>query len=170
MSVREWAEFCAQPEYRAPSIEEVGLHARTNVKVMTRRTRKSKLAAKADASDPDKATQVHIKEEPVDDGLADNFNPSSHSVTPAAEEDVKPKVRNRKQASKLTKEEKEADRIEKDAAFLDTFDPHEDWLPFNTRPEDYTPEFCAKLERHYWRNLGLGKAPWYGADTQGTLY
>ncbi|KAE9408688.1 JmjC-domain-containing protein [Gymnopus androsaceus JB14] len=168
MSVREWAEFCTQPEYRAPSIEEVGLHARTNVKVMTRRTRKSKLAAKADASDPDKATQVHIKDEPVDDGLADNFNPSSHSVTPAAEEDVKPKVRNRKQASKLTKEEKEADRTEKDAAFLDTFDPHEDWLPFNTRPEDYTPEFCAKLERHYWRNLGLGKAPWYGADTQGT--
>lgn len=149
LSVREWAEFCAQPEFRAPSIEEVGIHTRTNVKVKARKTRKSKLAASTD----------NIEEDLLDE-------PRSHSGTPAVvDENVKTK---KKQVTKLTKEEKEAERTEKDASFFETFDPAQDWLPFGTKPEDYTPEFCARLERHYWRNLGLGKAPWYGADTQGT--
>ncbi|KAJ4483754.1 jumonji superfamily protein [Lentinula aciculospora] len=166
MSVREWAEFCSQPEYRAPSVDEIGTHARTTVKAKTRKTRKSRVTAKAEVNDPDLANQVHIKEEPVD-GLAHDHVSLLHSATPVGDEDAKPKVKNgRRQQPKLT----EAEKLERDASFLETFDPNTDWLPFNTQPEDYTPEFCAKLERHYWRNLGLGKAPWYGADTQGSLY
>ncbi|KIK69002.1 hypothetical protein GYMLUDRAFT_1001674 [Collybiopsis luxurians FD-317 M1] len=165
MSVREWTELCNLPDYRAPSIEEVGLHARAlTVPTKTRKTRKSKLAIKAD---PDNmTTQVRIKEEPVDDGLV--MHPP-HSVSPVAsgEEDIKPKPKiGKKQSQKLS----DAEKLEKDSAFLESFDPNVDWLPFSTKPEDYTPEFCAKLERQYWRNMGLGKAPWYGADTQGSLY
>ncbi|KAJ4500376.1 JmjC domain, hydroxylase-domain-containing protein [Lentinula lateritia] len=165
MSVREWAEFCSQPEYRAPSVDEVGIHARTTVKPKTRKTRKSKVTAKDEASDLDLANQVVIKEEPVD-SLTHDHVLLSHSATPVAD-DIKPKVKNnRRQQAKLT----EVQKLERDASFLDSFDPALDWLPFSMSPEDYTPEFCAKLERHYWRNLGLGKAPWYGADTQGSLF
>lgn len=165
MSVREWAEFCSQPEYRAPSVDEVGIHARTTVKPKTRKTRKSKVTAKDEASDLDLANQVVIKEEPVDSLTHDHIL-LSHSATPAGD-DIKPKVKNNKrQQAKLT----EVQKLERDASFLDNFDPALDWLPFSMSPEDYTPEFCAKLERHYWRNLGLGKAPWYGADTQGMLH
>lgn len=63
-----------------------------------------------------------------------------------------------------------AERAVKDKAFIDVFDPRKDWLPPNTKNEDYTPEFCQKLERQYWRNCGLGKPAWYGADMQGSLY
>ncbi|KAG8711943.1 hypothetical protein FRC11_001410, partial [Ceratobasidium sp. 423] len=34
----------------------------------------------------------------------------------------------------------------------------------------YTPAVCRALERHFWRNCGLGKDPMYGADMQGTLF
>ena len=56
----------------------------------------------------------------------------------------------------------------KDEEFLGDFDPHYDWLPPNTTSHDYTPEFCLKLERRYWRNCGLGRPAWYGTDTAGT--
>ncbi|KAF5383444.1 hypothetical protein D9757_006174 [Collybiopsis confluens] len=152
MSVREWAELCGQPDFRAPSVEELGLHGRAlTVSAKTRKSRKSKID-----------TQVRVKEEPVDDGLS--APPSLSGSATAGQEEIKPKFRNGKR--KLT----DSERLSKDAAFLETFDPDVDWLPFSTKPEDYTPEFCAKLERQYWRNLGLGKAPWYGADTQGSLY
>ncbi|CAE6492394.1 unnamed protein product [Rhizoctonia solani] len=57
-----------------------------------------------------------------------------------------------------------------DADFYDSLDPLRDWLPENTLPEDYTPAVCRALERHFWRNCGLGKDPMYGADMQGTLF
>jgi len=61
-----------------------------------------------------------------------------------------------------------AEKMAQDAAFLESFDMKTSWLPPNTLSEDYTPEFCKELERQYWRNCGLGKPAWYGADMQGT--
>jgi hypothetical protein len=69
--------------------------------------------------------------------------------------------------TRAAKEASLAERAALDATFFEGFDPHVGWLPPNTSPADYTPEFCQKLERQYWRNCGLGKPPWYGADTQG---
>lgn len=63
-----------------------------------------------------------------------------------------------------------AERATKDRAFLEVFDPRRDWLPPNTVNDDYTLEFCQKLERQYWRNCGLGKSAWYGADMQGVSW
>ncbi|KAH8108924.1 hypothetical protein DFH11DRAFT_1691301 [Phellopilus nigrolimitatus] len=57
---------------------------------------------------------------------------------------------------------------ELDKTFLETFDAAGHWLPRNTSAADYTPAFCATLERRYWRNCGLGKPPWYGADAETT--
>ena len=85
-----------------------------------------------------------------------------------AEKNLQPKPKSRRQTqTRMSKEAHLAERAAKDVAFLETFDPHSDWLPANTTPFDYTPEFCQKLERQYWRNCGLGKPAWYGADMAG---
>jgi hypothetical protein len=60
-----------------------------------------------------------------------------------------------------------AERAAADSTFLKSFNPHTDWLPPNTRSEDYTPEFCKDLERRYWRNCGIGTPAMYGADMEG---
>jgi hypothetical protein len=60
-----------------------------------------------------------------------------------------------------------AERAAADAAFLKSFNPRTDWLPPNTRSEDYTPEFCKDLERRFWRNCGFGAPAMYGADMEG---
>ncbi|KAG9119721.1 hypothetical protein FRC07_005109 [Ceratobasidium sp. 392] len=57
-----------------------------------------------------------------------------------------------------------------DEEFYDSLDPLADWLPPGTSASDYTPAVCRALERHYWRNCGLGKDPMYGADMQGSLF
>ncbi|KAL1942341.1 hypothetical protein VTO73DRAFT_6405 [Trametes versicolor] len=51
LSVREWAELCSKDEWRAPGVDEVGLHARatnTNVKTRTRRGRKQRASETAE--------------------------------------------------------------------------------------------------------------------------
>ncbi|KAI0942406.1 hypothetical protein AcW1_003047 [Taiwanofungus camphoratus] len=83
----------------------------------------------------------------------------------------KPKAKGRRVAqSRQVREAHLAERAAKDKEFLESFDPHSDWLPPNTTPFDYTPEFCRELERRYWRNCGLGRPAWYGADMQGSLF
>ncbi|SRR6266446_2996475 len=77
---------------------------------------------------------------------------------------AKPK---RKWQTREMREAHLAERAAADETFLESFDPHTDWLPPNTRPEDYTPEFCKDLERRYWRNCGFGTPAMYGADMEG---
>lgn len=221
MSVREWVELCNKEDWRAPGVDDVGLHhaPRNNPTSRPRRGKK-----KADATPgPDAADFVQVKVEAVDD--EENNMPSISPITPPhsavalvvpspaaiVEDDaqLKPadadsntanahsqmiqdlkeeeeektddeggsekaparKVKGRRQAP--TREVKEAqlrEREAKDAAFLEDFDPHSEWLPPNTTPFDYTPEFCQKLERQYWRNCGLNKPAWYGADMAGMCF
>ncbi|KAF9255848.1 JmjC-domain-containing protein [Marasmius fiardii PR-910] len=169
MSVREWTELCSQDEYRAPGVGEVGVHARVSVVAKPRtRTRKS-TTSKAETVEP-----AMDEDESVGDVAVSVHESGSRSSDEAPDREgqkLKTKGRlNRQSQKKQTKEAKLAERAEKDTAFLETFDPHAHWLPPDTKPEDYTPEFCAKLERQYWRNCGLGKPPWWGADNQGSLY
>lgn len=86
---------------------------------------------------------------------------SSDTLPPGI--DTSPTPTSTKRSAAERKEAKDA----LDAAFLATFDPHKDWLPHGMVAEDYTPEFCRVLERIYWRNCSLGRAPWYGADMMG---
>ncbi|KAH9916071.1 uncharacterized protein B0H18DRAFT_1039143 [Fomitopsis serialis] len=97
---------------------------------------------------------------------------AKHEEEEEEEEEVKQPKGKRKRAtqSRQAREASLADRAAKDKVFLESFDPHSDWLPPNTTPFDYTTEFCRELERRYWRNCGLGKPAWYGADMQGSLF
>lgn len=90
--------------------------------------------------------------------------PSVTNGTPAPESATKPK---RRTQTKGERDVAHANRANLDSRFLKAFNPHKDWLPEGMKPEDYSNDFCAKLERRYWRNCGLGRHPWYGADMAG---
>ena len=171
MSPREWVELTRKDEFRAPSVDEV-LHARhIHLPRKTRSRHKSTAAVKTETAEP------QVKQEPMDEIMVvDHDGPAT--LDPAdprfRTDDIltavpasKAKTKRRATSTRATKEANLAEKTAKDETFLETFDPHVDWLPPNTTPEDYTPEFCRELERRYWRNCGLGKPAWYGADTQG---
>lgn len=166
MSLREWAELCAQDDYRAPSVSDVDrTHARpAPPPPKSRPTRKAKKGTKAETT-----VEPEVKQEAAEE--AETPSLLSPPNSPGGEEEVKPKPKGSRYAAKReAREAKLAENAVLDEAFMKTFDAHNAWLPPNTRPEDYTPEFCRALERHYWRNCGLGKSAWYGADTAGSLF
>ncbi|TFY73912.1 hypothetical protein EWM64_g10100, partial [Hericium alpestre] len=224
MSVREWAELCAKDDWRAPGVDDVGLHARSSSAPKPKTRRK-----KAVAASPTENAEPQVKAEPDDErersqsidtahDNKDHPSPPQNIPTPAAscstpedqadkdpspteghptattlprstpehlrqEEEEgsedeapstsklqKPKSKGRRQQTHEERQANLAQRHAKDLAFLETFDPDSDWLPPNTHPFDYTPEFCQKLERQYWRNCGFGKPALYGADMQGSLF
>ena len=180
MSMRDWAELCARDEFRAPSAGGIGLnHLRSEGRAKLPRRPRQKSILRESATPQDVA--------PVVDQNQDRDDPILHDGTSNAVRDlIQPKETStlgstpipddrgpgRKGRRVPTREEKEANIVEKaarDAAFLESFDMKTAWLPPNTRPEDYTAEFCKELERQYWRNCGLGKPAWYGADMQGNI-
>ena len=61
-------------------------------------------------------------------------------------------------------------KVETIDPWYETFNPRSDWLPNETKEEDYTEEGYRNLERKFWRELGLGEACWYGADMKGSLF
>ncbi|KAH7886650.1 JmjC domain, hydroxylase-domain-containing protein [Phlebopus sp. FC_14] len=224
MSVREWAELCNKEEFRAPGVEDVGLHARsTTAKARPARKSRAKPATRKSA-DPAEAEDHNgpVKEERAEETMdmcvdASHLVPMSpptsvgNAQTPqfndvdvlptqtsdmnapagtevhdidleedgdgsthrSFEDDSNPSDEKSKMKGKRAAQNRDAqlaERAAKDAAFLASFNPQKDWLPADTTNADYTNEFCQKLERQYWRNCGLGKPAWYGADMQGSLY
>ncbi|KAJ7726252.1 JmjC-domain-containing protein [Mycena maculata] len=169
MSVREWAELCAKDEFRAPGKDQVGVHNSAGAMPALRRRRKTK-TKEEEAKDEEK-----MKAEQQDTAMASPPNSASPDPedatdskdTPADDRDTKEEEKDTKADAKRNRR---TERVEKDATFLQSFTPHTDWLPPATTPADYTPEFCQKLERAFWRNCGLGKPAWYGADTMGSLF
>ncbi|KAJ7652264.1 JmjC domain, hydroxylase-domain-containing protein [Mycena rosella] len=151
MSVREWAELCAKDEFRAPGVDQVGVHNNPSAQPALR-SRKKKLRGK----DP----EPDVKPEPTDDrpDVAMASPPNSASPDP---EDTKPddsKPRNRR-----------VERADKDTSFLDTFGPHTDWLPVGTTPGLHH-RVLRKARARLLAQLWLGKPAWYGADTMGSLF
>ncbi|KAI0315423.1 JmjC domain, hydroxylase-domain-containing protein [Amylostereum chailletii] len=188
MSVREWAELCNHPDMRAPGVDDFALHHASRPDA-PRGRRGRKKAEKADTPADDAVIKVeddaqaslasppHTISTPITparqlDGSVDPDQPSTPPEDPKEEEEEdKPKAKGKRKG--LTRAEKEArlaERASKDGAFLETFDPDSDWLPDNTTPFDYTPEFCHELERKFWRTCGFGKPAWYGADMAGSLF
>ncbi|KAK7018512.1 specific transcriptional repressor [Favolaschia claudopus] len=158
MSVREWAELCARAEFCAPGKDQVGIHNNPSVQPSLRsRKRKQK--------EPDK----DAKQDTPDPAIVSP--PNSPSPDPAPDDSTQDGDSKLDSSSAATKARKRRlERADKDASFLGTFSPHTNWLPPGTSASDYTPEFCSKLERAFWRNCGLGKPAWYGADTMGSLF
>ncbi|KAH6902676.1 specific transcriptional repressor [Coprinopsis sp. MPI-PUGE-AT-0042] len=169
MSVREWAEWCGKDEYKAPAKQDIGLDGR-GARMSTRTPRRGRKKG-----EPSSSHDVAINGK--DDEGTEDVGPSAVPSPPPSEgfdeAKTKPEPKAKGKRPPQTREERQAslaDRAVKDNEFVDSFQPHLDWLPPNTTGEDYNPEYCQKLERHFWRNCGLGKSPWYGADTQGTLF
>ena len=179
MSVREWVELCNKDEFKAPGVFDVGLTSRgANIPVKSKIQRKGKQKAGTVEAEPAGPAGV-IKEEPLDDCSPSAATPP-HEATLAttagssrrkkASKDENPKPRAKRAGpTREAREASLANRAALDREFIEDFSPHKEWLPSNTEPTDYTPEFCQKLERQFWRNCGLGKPAWYGADSQGQL-
>jgi hypothetical protein len=187
MTVKEWFELCSKDEFRAPGVEEVGpygAHATTRTARTTRRNTRRGTTVKTE-----EAEQVVVKDEPIDDepgALLSPPNSTPNSSTPVPHENdvvaldgplTEPSSEAKKAArarrahkNKQVKDAEHAVKMAANAEFVKSFSASKDWLPPKTDPESYTPEFCQKLERHYWRNLGMGKPAWYGADTAGSLF
>ena len=182
----EWSELCAKDELRAPAVDDVELKAAAD-SVGERRTRRRKRSAAEDTVQIVKEEHEHEElvsleaspdinaEEvertvpphaPIDEDDAD-LSQYCSSPSTAADPTLAPK---NSRAGQLTQEceASKARHAHKDEGFLGDFDPQSDWLPPNTTSHDYTPEFCLNLDRRYWRNCGLGRLAWYGADTVGT--
>ena len=163
MSVREWVDLCRTDDLRAPGVQEVGKRRRrrdSDIPVArSRRTKMNNEPAGPTAITAKLHDQGHRSDTP---SALSVITPLSHSAT-ICPVDKKPKLHSRRNQ---TKEQREANHA-RNVAFVDSFDPEKDWLPPDTMPSDYTVEFCQELERIYWRNLGLSKPAWYGADSQG---
>lgn len=183
MSVREWVELCSKDEFRAPGVFDVGLASRgANIAIGSKSQRKGKRKAGTVKAEPARSAVI-IKEEPLDEylGRQPAATPPNSEGTPATsagssrnknaakQENSKPRAK-RVGQTREAREASLANRAARDRDFIEDFSPHQEWLPPNTEPTDYTPEFCQKLERQYWRNCGLGKPAWYGADTQGQFW
>ncbi|EJF57709.1 hypothetical protein DICSQDRAFT_111328 [Dichomitus squalens LYAD-421 SS1] len=116
------------------------------------------------------------EEEEDGDGTGDAGKRREEDEEAEDVEELKPKRgrgRGKGRRAPQTREVRKAEqaaRADKDREFLDSFDPRTAWLPSNTDAASYTTDFCKELERMYWRNCGWGKAPWYGADMQGSLF
>jgi hypothetical protein len=176
MSVREWVELCSKDEYRAPGVFDVGLTSRgANIAVKSKTQRKGKQKAGTVEAGPASV----IKQEPLDvclssqaasppqsEGTLATTAGSSRRKKASKDEHPKPRAK-RAGPTREAREAGLANRAALDRDFIQEFSPHKEWLPSNTEPTDYTPEFCQKLERQFWRNCGLGKPAWYGADSQG---
>ncbi|KAJ7320925.1 JmjC domain, hydroxylase-domain-containing protein [Mycena albidolilacea] len=163
MSVREWAELCAKDEFRAPGKDQVGVHNNPSASAPLRRRKKQ--------TQP-KDKQPEVNDEQPDVAMASPPNSPSPDPDDSKDQhdtDSKPDIDSRPDANNKARNRR-LERADKDASFLQSFRPHNDWLPQGTTAADYTPEFCAKLERAFWRNCGLGKPAWYGADTMGSLF
>lgn len=192
MSVRDWVDLCAKEEHRAPGVREVGLHDRAeNAAFRASRTRRTKKAGtpSLDCPDKDASMPVDVKPETSDDVMvvvhdedgpsgaggissASHDNADDNTVVIKAEDFADKKRNTKVKRPPPTRQSREANAAEKhalDMAFLETFDPHTDWLPPGTVAEDYTPDFCRQLERQFWRKCGISSHAWYGADTQGQL-
>jgi hypothetical protein len=174
MSVREWVELCSKDEFRAPGVFDVGLTSRgANVAVRSKTQRKGKQKAGTVESEPAGPADV-IKQEPSDECLGSPHSEGTLATTagssrrkkPSKNENPKPRAK-RAGPTREAREASLANRAALDRDFIEDFSPHKEWLPSNTESTDYTPEFCQKLERQFWRNCGLGKPAWYGADSQG---
>ena len=182
----EWLELCAKDDLRATDVDDVELKAAAD-SVGERRTRRRKRSVAKDTVQVVKEEHEHEElvsleaspdidaEEvertvpphtPIDE---DDADPSQYRASPSTTTDPTPAPKKRRAGqSTQEREASKAKRAHKDEEFLGDFDPHSDWLPPNTTSHDYTPEFCLKLERRYWRNCGLGRPAWYGTDTAGT--
>ncbi|KAI0776874.1 hypothetical protein BD413DRAFT_610467 [Trametes elegans] len=107
LSVREWAEMCAKDEFRAPGVDEVGLHARAtnggaSSRTRTRRGRKNRESETAEPADEGAhdAESVVVKREEEDEEHVGRENTASVLISPPnSHRDLSPEERQAENAA-----------------------------------------------------------------------
>lgn len=177
LTVEEWFKKCKDKKFSGPGPKDVGSttnrdskeaeerrqKVRDDMKKEKERRREKRLAAEANRVK--KATEIEdIKEEKENNG---QVQPVSDRKDEASTDSVN-KPQELHSASLGPEPFTKSRTFEKHInPWYESFDPKEDWLPENTRREDYSLEACVALERRFWKNMGLGEPSWYGADMEG---
>jgi hypothetical protein len=164
-SVREWAEMCRKEENLTPSPAAASRKERSEKKGSPKKRRQRK------AQEPEEEDEDAMEEKEVEAGMG--LSPEREPEAPPTPDSLPDSAIASNKTSTTTRQQSEGsnDEASADAKFLAAFDPMKDWLPPDTKPEDYTPEACAQLERNFWRSIGNAGAPaWYGADLKGSLF
>ncbi|KIR40170.1 specific transcriptional repressor [Cryptococcus deuterogattii 99/473] len=180
LTVEEWFKKCKDKKFSGPGPKDVGSttnrdskeaeerrqKVRDDMKKEKERRREKRLAAEANRVR--KATEIEdIKEEKENNG---QVQPVSDRKDEASTDSVN-KPQELHSASLGPEPFTKSRTFEKHInPWYESFDPKEDWLPENTRREDYSLEACVALERRFWKNMGLGEPSWYGADMEGSLF
>lgn len=185
-SVREWSELCNSDGLKPPSRQELEAATGRGARAVRRQPQPKERATSTPLSEPKPddepahlatppASVADTHDEDEDDemeGVSAASPPKDEPVSlptpPGLNAPLPTEELDKKAAARAAKVARVAARQAQDDEWLKNFDPATHWLPDGMRAEDYTPEFCKLLERHYWRNCGLGKPPMYGADMQGT--
>ncbi|KZS96566.1 JmjC-domain-containing protein [Sistotremastrum niveocremeum HHB9708] len=187
-SVREWSELCNSDGLKPPSRQELEAATGRGARAVRRQPQPKERATSTPLSEPKPddepahlatppASVADTHDEDEDDemeGVSAASPPKDEPVSlptpPGLNAPLPTEELDKKAAARAAKVARVAARQAQDDEWLKNFDPATHWLPDGMRAEDYTPEFCKLLERHYWRNCGLGKPPMYGADMQGSLF
>lgn len=176
LTVEEWFKKCKDKKFSGPGPKDVGSttnrdskeaeerrqRVRDDMRKEKEKRREKRLAAEANRAR--KATGIEdIKEE-------EEVNGQAPSVLDRKDEASTEFVNNPQECQPASLEPDSRTKgimVEKSInSWYESFDPKEDWLPENTRREDYSLEACVALERRFWKNMGLGEPSWYGADME----
>ncbi|OXG39396.1 specific transcriptional repressor [Cryptococcus neoformans Th84] len=180
LTVEEWFKKCKDKKFSGPGPKDVGSttnrdskeaeerrqRVRDDMRKEKEKRREKRLAAEANRAR--KATEIEdIKEEEEVNGQAP---PVSDRKDEASTEFVNNSQECQSTPLKPGSPTKDI-MVEKPInSWYGSFNPKVDWLPEDTRLEDYSLEACVALERRFWKNMGLGEPSWYGADMEGSLF
>jgi hypothetical protein len=143
MSVRQWSEYCARDDVKAPSLKAVKDTDGDGIRTRTRGA-----GTRAASNKQSKPTRRRRRKDEVD------TNEVNESEV-ASEGPAQPIIRH----------------TVTDSEFYDSFEPKRSWLPEDTEPTDYTPEACHELASLFWREVAFRRPfAMYGADMEGSLF
>jgi hypothetical protein len=190
LSVREWFEKCGQDKFAGPMPREIERGSKEAREMRAEMEREKKAAKEKKLAERERRRMQRLKDEearaaaeaqaqthgqveenpsadvemgtaPDGDGMQDEAEAdvaASSDIVPALDPSSSGSSHSSPDPIATTPEPEQLDPW-----YVDT-DLSSAWLPKNTRPEDYTPEACARLQDKFWKNMGLGEPSWYGAD------
>ncbi|RPA82871.1 JmjC-domain-containing protein [Ascobolus immersus RN42] len=167
----QWRQLCEASEHQPPARRgERRLNQNARGQTESAKQQRARRAKKKLEEEQAMRTPVpEVKEEEIDTVMTDN---PAHPPTPAKS----PKREHHLETpepSQLDSKGRQP-RARRSTRRSRKVEPEDDGLfeGFDYRlanPEDFTPERCAELEKHYWKSLTFN-SPLYGADMPGSLF
>ncbi|KAF3921429.1 hypothetical protein ABW21_db0203244 [Orbilia brochopaga] len=164
----QWRQVCESSEHQPPAKRgERRKNQDTRSKPRPRPSRPTRQSTAAPANEEEAQVQRPLTPPPGDEAAAadtpikEEEAAEGATPTPTPKKGRQPAARPKRVYVRKTKEE-----LAEAAA-----EAEEIWNGFDYRinPDEFTPERCEELERHYWRTLTYNN-PLYGADMPGSLF